>query len=244
MDPGPGGGSSYRGWADRLAEGLAQQGHRLHYANLAIRGRKLPQIRAEQLEPAVAMEPDLASILGGVNDILRPDVDLEARAEDLDAIVAGLRETGATVLVLNYPDIGASVTLGSSRFRPKLHSFNRRIDEIVARHGALLVDLESDHIVHPAMWAPDRLHASTVGHQRIASLAAAALGATDPYPDWESSLPEQPPLSRRQRLSGDLTWAGRHFAPWILRRVRGISSGDGIEPKRPSLAPIDVPPES
>jgi hypothetical protein len=31
---------------------------------------------------------------------------------------------------------------------------------------------------------------------------------------------------------------GRHLAPWVLRRVRGRSSGDGIEPKRPELTPV------
>lgn len=77
MDPYPGG-AGFRGWADRLALRLADLNPALDYANLAIRGRKLPQIRAEQLEPALALEPDLASVLGGVNDILRLDVDLDA----------------------------------------------------------------------------------------------------------------------------------------------------------------------
>ena len=58
-------GSGYRGWADRLAEALAAANPELTYANLAIRGRKVPQIRAEQLEPALALRPDLASIVGG-----------------------------------------------------------------------------------------------------------------------------------------------------------------------------------
>ena len=54
-------GVSFRGWADRLAEQLATANPDLLYANLAIRGRKLPQIRAEQLEPALALEPDPVS---------------------------------------------------------------------------------------------------------------------------------------------------------------------------------------
>ena len=240
MDPGPDG-TSFRGWADRLAERLATVNPELLYANLAIRGRKLPQIRAEQLEPALSLQPDLASILGGVNDILRREVDLDARADDLETIIRELRQIGATVLVVNYPDIGASVTLGADRFRPRLQAFNSTIREIAERNGAVLVDLERDGIVHPALWSPDRLHASAVGHERIADVAAAALEIHELDPSWEQALPAHRIRPRPVRLAGDVLWAGRYLAPWIVRRMRGISSGDGIEPKRPGLAPVELP---
>jgi lysophospholipase L1-like esterase len=241
MDPDPRGGLRHRGWADRLAEQLAALNPELRYANLAIRGRKLEQIRAEQLEPALALEPDLASILGGVNDILRPRVDLNARAADLEAIVAGLREAGATVLVVNFPDIAGSIAIASSRFAPRLHSFNRTIREIAARHDAVLVDLETDGITHPALWAPDRLHASSIGHERMAALAADALGVAELDPAWQRTLPVHPARARAARIAGEALWAGRHLAPWILRRLRGTSSGDAIAPKRPELLPVQRP---
>jgi lysophospholipase L1-like esterase len=228
-------GVGYRGWADRLAEILAASNPEVLYANLAIRGRKLSQIRAEQLDAALALEPDLASVLGGVNDILRREVDLDARADDLEAIVAGLRGGGATVLMVNYPDIGASVTLGADRFRPRIEAFNRTIGEIAERQGAVLVDLLRDGIAHPALWSPDRLHASAVGHERIAAVAAAALGLQELDPEWERGLPPHRVRSRPLRVAGDVAWAGRYLAPWVVRRLRGISSGDGIDPKRPRL---------
>jgi hypothetical protein len=31
---------------------------------------------------------------------------------------------------------------------------------------------------------------------------------------------------------------GRHAAPWVIRRVRGRSSGDGRIAKRPELSPV------
>jgi lysophospholipase L1-like esterase len=232
-------GRSFRGWADRLAEQLATVNPDLLYANLAIRGRKLPQIRAEQLEPALALEPDLASVLGGVNDILRREVDADARADDLESIVRALRENGATVLMVNYPDIGASVTLGASRFRPRLTAFNRTIREIAERHGAVLVDLQSDGIVHPALWSSDRLHASAIGHERIAAVAAAALEVNELDAGWEATLPTHRVRPRPVRIAGDVVWMGRYLAPWMLRRLRGTSSGDGIEPKRPGLGPVE-----
>ena len=97
-DPLPGGG--FAGWADRLAGRLARENPGLLYANLAIRGRKAGQIRAEQLPPALAMEPDLASVIGGINDILRPRVDLRQVLADVEATIAALRDAGATVLTM------------------------------------------------------------------------------------------------------------------------------------------------
>src|SRR5487761_1020357 len=82
-DAAPGGG--FRGWADRLAGLLAADYSGLRYANLAIRGKLLRQIVAEQVPAAAAMSPDLISIAGGGNDILRPGADPDVLAELFDA---------------------------------------------------------------------------------------------------------------------------------------------------------------
>ena len=239
-DPHPAGG--YRGWADRLAERLAVASPGLSYANLAIRGRKLPQIRAEQLEPALALEPDLASVLGGVNDILRRQVDLAAIAGDLEAVVAALRGGGATVLMVTYPDLTQTISLAAGRVRTRVGEFNGRVRTIAERQGAVLVDLERDDIRHPSLWSSDRLHASALGHERIAAVAAAALGVGDDDRAWADGLPDVAPRPLPLRFAGDAAWAGRHLAPWVMRRLRGVSSGDGREPKRPGLAPFEVAP--
>ena len=54
------------------------------YANLAIRGRKLRPILEEQVDPALALAPDLVSIHAGANDVLRPRVDLDDLAAAYD----------------------------------------------------------------------------------------------------------------------------------------------------------------
>src|SRR2546430_17128628 len=69
-DPGPAG--EHRGWADRFAEILAQTQPGLTYANLAIRGKTSTQIRAEQLGPALALNPDLVTVTAGQEDAGRP----------------------------------------------------------------------------------------------------------------------------------------------------------------------------
>jgi hypothetical protein len=40
----------------------------------------------------------------------------------------------------------------------------------------------------------------------------------------------------------DARWARAHAAPWVGRRIRGRSSGDGIAPKRPQLLPFSATP--
>jgi len=239
-DPYPGGG--YRGWADRLAERLSHENPRLAYANLAVRGRKVAQIRAEQLEPALRLEPDLASVLGGLNDILRRRVDLDRVIADIDAMAAELGARGATVLTFTFPDPTAVITVAAGPIRARVGEFNDRIRELSVARGTVLVDLGRDGVANPAMWCPDRLHANAAGHARMAGAAAVALGyeardgGSDPAPDLPS-----PRMAFR--YASDAIWIGRHLAPWLVRRLRGVSSGDGRFAKRPDLLPVaDQPP--
>lgn len=229
-------GGGFVGFADRLAIRLAREEPELLYANLAIRGRKAGQIRAEQLEPALAMRPDLATVVGGVNDILRPRCELRQVLGDLEAMVSELRAVGATVVVMTYPD-PTHVMPVARPARGRVLAFNLGLREIAARHGAVLADLERDAIVDARLWADDRLHASSEGHTRIAHAVAHALGVEPDEDPW-SPLPPAEPLRRAHSLARDAAWAGRHMAPWVLRRLRRRSSGDGIVAKRPELLPV------
>src|SRR3954454_19960933 len=103
MDPLPDG-SGFRGWADRLAELLAAIEPDLHYANLAVRGKLARQVREEQLEAALALQPDLASILAGLNDMMRRNTRIGDVIGDLDHMIGALRAGGADVLTFTLPD--------------------------------------------------------------------------------------------------------------------------------------------
>uniref|UniRef100_UPI00404B9C84 GDSL-type esterase/lipase family protein n=1 Tax=Cephaloticoccus sp. TaxID=1985742 RepID=UPI00404B9C84 len=66
----PDGNGGYRGWSQRLAERIdTAQGGGLHYANLAVRGLTTRQVRDQQLEAALAMQPDIATLFCGTNDV-------------------------------------------------------------------------------------------------------------------------------------------------------------------------------
>ena len=117
-DPGTNG--RHRGWADRLALHVAQaQGAPLLYANLAIRGRKTREVRDEQLAPALAMQPDLASVFAGTNDIIRSQYDEAAVIDDLRAMHRAFRDIGATVVTITMPDL-SEIAPFAERARPRL----------------------------------------------------------------------------------------------------------------------------
>jgi hypothetical protein len=82
----------------------------------------------------------------------------------------------------------------------------------------------------------DRLHLNPVGHQAIAIAVLDALAADHPLTPLP--FPEQVELSARERRAANLAWARQHAVPWVHRRLTGRSSGDGVVPKRPTLAPI------
>lgn len=228
--------NGWRGWADRFAEALAEtSGPDFGYANLAIRGRKLPAIIDEQLEPALALKPDLVTIHGGGNDVLRPRVDLDALAATYDDAVARLAGSGAKVVMFTIADPGLNPVMGMMRGRMAI--FNEWVREIADNHGATVVDMWRMRGWKVAeILDEDRLHLNSAGHQGIAIAVLDALG----IPHTLEPLPvvEAPAMSKSEQRRADLAWARAHLAPWVQRRVTGKSSGDGVSPKRPQLAPI------
>ena len=226
----------YIGWADRVAAHLTAHEPALRYANLAIRGKLLPEIVDEQVPDAIAMRPDLVSIAGGVNDAMRRGFDLDRTATRLEDAVRALRGTGADVLLVAFGDPGRrSRVFGAMRDR--LRALNSATRAIADAHGCFLVDFWGAAVFDPDdMWGEDRLHLSPEGHIRAAQAALEALGMGSD--DWRvpGLWARNPPIAASRE---HLAWFGRHGAPWVVRRLRGQSSGAGITPKRPTLSPID-----
>lgn len=242
----PGGG--FRGWADRLAGLLAAEYPGLRYANLAVRGKLLRQIVAEQVPAAASMSPGLVSIAGGGNDILRPGADPDVLAELFDAAVARLRATGAQVLMFTGFDPVAVPVL--RLLRGRIGTYNMHLRGIADERGCYLVDLWSMRFLRSSgAWSQDRLHLTAQSHQRVALRACEVLGVPVTG-DWRAPLAADPPrnavdaVTRAAWLAArreDARWAKEFLAPWVRRRLHGTSSGDGRSPKRPVLEPISPP---
>ncbi|WP_279107105.1 SGNH/GDSL hydrolase family protein, partial [Gordonia paraffinivorans] len=121
----------FRGWADRFARRLAAYNPDLRYANLAIRGKRTRQVLEEQLEPALALEPDLVAAPLGMNDVIgRSDLD-EVRS-DLDTIYRNLAKTDATVIVSTFPNVSRTIPLAARKEHRllALNEMNREFAEI------------------------------------------------------------------------------------------------------------------
>lgn len=226
-----------RGWADRFADYLAAASPGLRYANLAIRGKLLRQVVSEQVPAAVQLAPDLVSIAAGGNDLLRPKADPDALAATFETAVASLRMTGSQVMLFTGFDPGGFPLI--LLIRGKAAAFNAQLREVARKHDCLHVDLWSMRVLgDPREWCEDRLHLAADGHRRVA-LRACEVAGVPVTEDWREPLPPdpsgaQPWLIARQR---DLYWARTYAVPWLRRRVRGTSSGDGMTAKRPDLVP-------
>ena len=229
-----------RGWADLVADVLAVTQPDFHYANLAVRGLRIDQIVPAQVDLAISMQPDLATIAGGGNDILGLRVDLDGVAARLDSAVAALRATGAKTLVFTGFDPRAQLPGGRFLAR-RTAAFNRNLVMSASRHGATVINLWSmSELLDPRLWGADRLHMSTAGHQHVAAVVLGRLG--QPVPVGWRWIPEAWPRHRwRAARASELAWGRQHLTPWLGRKVRGRSTGDGRSPKHPVPVRWPVP---
>jgi lysophospholipase L1-like esterase len=233
----PDGRGGYRGWANRLAEALAQDaGGRVLYANLAVRGRSARAIREEQLDKALAMRPDVASAVAGMNDLVRPRFDADAVAKDVEAMLRALIAGGATVVTFSLPDLSRVLPLA----RPlsgRVRGWGRTLRDVCERTGARYVDFTAhDVAADPRLWSDDRFHANASGHALIARALGHALGLPGSDDSWQR--PELGAPAAAGGLAAEARWWRTYFVPWMWRHARGRSSGDGRGPKRPELSPF------
>jgi lysophospholipase L1-like esterase len=240
-DPDPSRPGEFRGWADRLAGHLAAAAPDadVEYANLAVRGRLLPQVLAEQVPVALEAKPDLVSLVAGGNDLLRPGADPDELVASLEAAVVRFRAAGADVLLATGVDPRQTPIL--RRTRGRVAVFNADLWSVAARTGSAVLDQwGAGWIQDRRMWDSDRIHLTDEGHRRTALAAAAALGLPGADgEDWRTPLPPAPARARRAAVAEEAAWVRGFVAPWIGRRLRGRSSGDGRAPKRP--VPLVLP---
>ncbi|GGR94300.1 lipase [Streptomyces humidus] len=233
---------TYRGWADLLAARMAARAPGFRYANLAVRGKLIGQIVEEQVPVAAAMGADVITLVGGLNDTLRPKCDMGRVKGLLTEAVERLAPNCRQLVLMRSPGRQGPVL---ERFRPRMEELFVCVEELAARHGALVVDLYgAPSLSDPRMWDVDRLHLTAEGHRRVAEAVWQTLGHDPEDPEgmeWHAPMAATPPPGWAARRVADARFARQHLLPWIGRRLTGRSSGDGLPPKRPDLLPYDGP---
>ena len=205
----------WRGWAVLLAETVPACA--LH--NVAGNGACMAELERDQLPRALRLRPDVASVVIGVNDTLRPNFDPDRIGAAAAHTIGALRASGADVLTMRLPDPGRMLGVPGVLARPlarRAHQVNDVMDQMAARFGTLHFDAATDAAVYdPGMWAVDRLHPSERGHRLIArrfhALLAQAGHQVGPPPGAEPL--NQPPTKAEQ-----LAWMATKGTAWIARR--------------------------
>jgi lysophospholipase L1-like esterase len=168
-------------WPDLIADALRRVNPALTYGNLAVDGATSAEV-LEQVPAALALEPDLISVICGANDVLltsRPDV--EGYERRFDELLRRLREGApeASVVTATAPESWHFMEL-RPRTRARLieatGNLNDATQRIAALHGVLCLPVAGHPALSdPATFSADGLHPSTAGHQLVARGAAVEL---------------------------------------------------------------------
>jgi lysophospholipase L1-like esterase len=230
----------HRGFADRLAQHIADgQDEPLEYANLAIRGLKMREIRTSQLDAALAMGPDLLTVFGGMNDVIAPRCDFDAIRADYVIVFGEAHRAGCTVLTFTMPDPAAINPLGA-RLRERVNRLNAIICSEATARGALVMDFEAYPVATDRrLWFDDRWHCNSLGHAKIAEALAWRLGVAGVDETWADLQDRPAPDRPRVPIAGDMDWAVQYLLPHLGKGIRRLPAGLGIERKRP--VPTVVP---
>jgi lysophospholipase L1-like esterase len=166
-------------WADEVARAL---GPDTRYENLAWVGATSVDVEERQLELALAMRPDVVTLVCGANDVLesvRPDPrEYEQRlARMFDRLRAEAPQ--AEVITATYPDISRFLDLRPrtrARVEQGMHRFNAACRAVAGRYGVALLDsLDDPATGERDTYADDGFHPSPEGHRRAAAAFLRAL---------------------------------------------------------------------
>lgn len=226
----------HNGWTDRLAGVLAREaaedGYEFHYANLSIRGSKLEKIMDLQLPHALRLQPDLVTVMAGSNDLLTKEESLPRLREKFRTGLMELKAAGCDVVVANTIN-----PLHLRVFRPLLHKsavFSQMIEQVAQELEIPVLDVHGiENFEQLMFWADDMVHFSGFGHIAVANRASELLKLRYRYPEPD---PQELAIITRGLLD-TVRWVFRDVIPFFQRKLKGVTSGDGLSPKQSVLVP-------
>lgn len=232
----------YRGWGDRVADEMARHSTNFTYANLAIRGKLLKQVIDDQVPVAISQitgPKTLISFHAGANDALRPSYKPEVAIALYEEAVRRIAASGATLMLFTVLERTGNTGRGSDVWAARFGEFNKIVHKVGADVGAIVIDANGETFFSDNRFlAFDRLHLNAEGHHRVAQALLEKLNY--PFdPAWRIPLPPAAPTPWLKQRAVSAIWFATFVLPWIWRRLRGKSSGDGRSAKYPT--PITWP---
>jgi len=226
----------YRGWADRVADVMAKFHPDFTYANLAIRGKLVAQVVDEQIEAAIAQvtgPQTLISFHAGANDVIRPGYKSELVLPVYADAVRRLSASGATIILFTVLEKTGNTGRSAKIWEQRFSEFNRNVRDVGMEVGAIIADANEEVAFSDRRFlAFDRLHLNVMGHSRVAEAVLELIEL--PFDaHWRDPLPPRNPPNKFLRVAVTTIWFIAFALPWMWRRARGKSSGDGRSCKYP-----------
>lgn len=160
------------GYVLRLFKRIESEHPQSRLTNFCVSGATTEDILRGQIGEAINSRPTLVTLGIGINDIGH-GMDVDRFARNYEEIISRLkRETTASVVVTNIPDISfAPVVFESQRAatRRTVELFNERIHSIAKRYEVAVVDTftETHNMIptHPEFFSEDGFHPSDAGYE-------------------------------------------------------------------------------
>jgi hypothetical protein len=151
----------------------------------------------------------------------------------LRGAIERLHESGAHVLLVNTVN-----PVHLKLFEPlayKAKAMTDLINSVAAEYEVPVLDLFSvNEFSKLEFWCDDMVHFSGHGHINVANRAARLIGLDQGFEETDFDQMERPD----RRPLAVIKWTLQHVIPYLVRRVRRRSSGDGLEPKHDSYVTL------
>lgn len=169
---GAGVGAREGGYVARLSKRIEERRPGSKLVNLCVSGATTQDLIRDQLERAVASDPDLVTIGIGINDIGH-GLTLDQFAKNYEEILSTVKQkTRARIVVTNIPDISSAPRIPGpmrSEYQQRIVQYCQRLEEIANRYGVTIFDVYSitkqELPSHPEYFSADGFHPSDRGYE-------------------------------------------------------------------------------
>jgi len=169
---GAGVGAREGGYVARLFKRVEERRPGSKLVNVCVSGATTEDLVRDQLERAVASDPDLVTVGIGINDIGH-GLTLDQFSKNYEEILSTLRQkTRARIVVTNIPDISSAPRIPGpmrSEYQRRILEYCQRLEEIANRYGVTIFDVYSitkqELPSHPEYFSSDGFHPSDQGYE-------------------------------------------------------------------------------